>query len=73
MNEFKLQRFAEGDGTSTTTTPTGANNEKGVRTYGMQFKELLPAVFAKSHTSMTSLSAAWRRLMASLSTRKHSA
>ena len=47
MNEFKLQRFAEGDGTSTTTTPTGANNEKGVRTYGMQFKELLPAVFAK--------------------------
>ena len=51
MIDFKLQRFAEGDGgttqTPSTTTPTGANNEKGVRTYGMQFKELLPAVFAK--------------------------
>ena len=46
MIDFKLQRFAEGDGTSTT-TPTGANNPKGVRTYAAQFKELLPAVFAK--------------------------
>ncbi len=48
MNRFNLQRFAEGDTqTPTTTTPTGANQEKGVRTYAMQFKELLPAVFAK--------------------------